>query len=285
MKLGLQRRLGYGGQKHPWRQRPNTWLARVLARRSRGGLIFLEDQELLDQVGSLLGLRAHKPLSFYIEELLGDQALTRAFERARQRGLSVEDASWPARVARLRGIATVYYALLRELRPKVVLETGTAAGGYTAFALAALHRNGEGRLISIDIPPVAGRLTMDVSVPAENVGYLLPEEHRDRWQLHQGDAKVLLPRVLLEERVDVFIHDSLHTRTHMLFEYAVARALMDEGKLIISDDIMWNDAFQNFLVSHQLYGFAPYSHPDTGLCINAFDDFERGAGLGVWKNE
>ncbi len=285
MKLGLQRRLGYGGQKHPWRQRPNTWLARLLARRSRGGLIFLEDQELLDRVSSLLGLRAQRPLSSYIEELLGDQPLTRAFERVRERGLSLEDADWPARVTRLRGIATVYYALLRELRPKVVLETGTAAGGYTAFALAALQRNGEGRLISIDIPPVSGRLTMDVSLSAEDVGYLLPDEYRDRWRLYQGDAKVLLPRILLEERVDVFIHDSLHTRTHMLFEYAVARALMDEGKLIISDDIMWNDAFQNFLLSHQLHGFAPYSHPDTGLCINAFDDFERRAGLGVWKDE
>jgi predicted O-methyltransferase YrrM len=187
-------------------------------------------------------------------------------------------------VARLDGIVTIYYALMREVAPEIVVETGTAAGGYTALVLAALVENGRGRLVSIDIPPVAGRLTMDdLTLDESEVGFFVPAEYRERWEYRRGDAKVLLPRALLEQPVDVFIHDSLHTRTHMLLEYSLARALMDEGKLIVSDDILWNSAFESFLLAHGMQGFAPYANPNTGVCVNRFDDFERRAGLGVWK--
>jgi len=233
-----------------------------------------------------LAAQPRRPLEQYRCEVLENEALRKAFDRARDAGRPVEDASWEDRLARLSGIVTVYYALLREIAPAVVVETGTAAGGYTALALAALEENERGRLVSIDIPPVAGRLTMgNLTLSDGEIGYFVPEEYRGRWEYRKGDAKVLLPRVMLEEQVDVFIHDSLHTRTHMLFEYSVARALMGEGKLIVSDDILWNDAFQTFLLAHGLEGFAPYGTPNTGVCVNRFDAFERKIGLGVWKDE
>jgi len=283
MNLRLQKRLGYGGSKHPLRRARNTWIGRMLARRTGGGLVFLDDAELLACLCDRLGLEQAHTLDEYRAELLGDEPMRRAFEAARERYGLTADADWDARVARLGGIVTVYYALMREVRPEVVVETGTAEGGYTSFVLAAMERNGRGRLISIDIPPVDGKLTMDLTVAESDVGYFIPVEYRGRWEYRKGDAKVLLPHVLLEVDADVFIHDSLHTRTHMLFEYAVARALMKEGKLILSDDIMWNEAFQGFLTATGIEGFSPYGRPDTGVCINTFDDFERDAGLGVYR--
>jgi predicted O-methyltransferase YrrM len=44
------------------------------------------------------------------------------------------------------------YALLRELRPDVAVETGVCNGVSTAFLLLALDRNAHGALHSIDLP-------------------------------------------------------------------------------------------------------------------------------------
>jgi hypothetical protein len=65
-----------------------------------------------------------------------------------------------------------------------------------------------------------------------------------RWDYRKGDAKRLLPSVLLDENVDLFVHDSLHTTSHMAFEYATARALFGEKAIITPDDILWNQAFE-----------------------------------------
>ena len=274
LTIGRQRSLGYGGHKHPWRRRLYSGLSRLIARRAGGGLVFLEDDELLVALERELGLDPGPPLAHYLDELLDDAPMERALRRAREQNHPVEDPDWPTRVHRLRGLIAVYYALLRKMRPSVVVETGTAAGSYTSFAAAALHRNEHGRLISIDIPPIAGKYQMDMTVEESSIGYYLPQEYRDRWTYLKGDAKELLPKTLNDERADVFIHDSLHTPSHMLFEYAVARVLMPRGGVIVSDDILWNSAFNAFLATNGLYGYSPYSKPGTGVVVNRFEGAE-----------
>ncbi|TAJ07491.1 MAG: class I SAM-dependent methyltransferase [Planctomycetota bacterium] len=281
LSLSLQRRFGYGGKKHPWRRGVFRFLSGTVARRAGGGITFADDDEVLARVRADLGLPPGPRVDHYVDELRAERPLIEAFELAGTRHGRVEDASWDARLVRCRGVVALYYGLLRELRPAVVVETGTAAGSLTSFVMAALARNAHGRLISIDIPPVAGKLQMNLSVAAESVGFFIPPAYRERWTYLEGDAKRLLPRVLAEERVDVFIHDSLHTVTHMLFEYAVARALLREGGLILSDDILWNDAFASFLHANRLYGYAPFSQPGTGVVVNRFDSFEKQSGIGL----
>src|SRR6266581_3100545 len=46
--------------------------------------------------------------------------------------------------------------------------------------------------------------------------------------------------------IDVFIHDSLHTYDHMLWEYRAAYDHIRPGGLLISDDALWNSAFSEF---------------------------------------
>jgi predicted O-methyltransferase YrrM len=286
LKLRWLKRLGYGGRKHASCRPLCTRITRLGARLDGGGLVFQTEEQVFESVLRAKGIAPVRPLAAYREEVRANEPLRAAFERALRAGRPVKDASWEARVERLAGVVAVYYAVLREVAPQCVVETGTAAGGYTAFVLAALEANGKGRLVSIDIPPVAGKLTMDeLTLSDSEVGYLVPPEYRGRWEYKKGDAKVLLPRVLLDETVDVFIHDSLHTRTHTWLEYSLARALMAEGALILSDDILWNDAFPSFLRAHGLEGHASFANPNNGVCVNRFDAFERNAGLGVWKGE
>ncbi len=109
----------------------------------------------------------------------------------------------------------VYYALIRLLQPRLVVETGVNNGFSTRFLLLAMERNGCGLLHSIDMPIPQE----DVRHLGKEIGWLVPGRLRARWQFHLGDARELLPKLLQElGAVDMFIHDSLHTHDHMLFE-------------------------------------------------------------------
>ncbi|MFM9970112.1 MAG: class I SAM-dependent methyltransferase [Burkholderiales bacterium] len=174
-----------------------------------------------------------------------------------------------------------YYAMVRETRPAAIVETGTATGAMTALMLAAMEQNNHGTLYSIDLAPRAGALTMHTTVPTEQVGCLIPEEFRHRWRLEVGDAKLLLPRVLIEADADIFIHDSLHTRSHMSFEFAAARALMRADTVIASDDALWNRAWMDFIHTHNLTSYACVRNPNVCVTVNKFDDYEKAQGIGI----
>ncbi len=117
------------------------------------------------------------------------------------------------------------------------------------------------------------------------IGYYIPARYRKYWEIRFADAKVILPRLLIEHTCDIFIHDSLHTRTHMLFEFSVARALMREGAIICSDDITWNNAFSKFLAINQMRGYSPITGPNSGIWVNEFDEYERSIGVGVFTSD
>lgn len=136
------------------------------------------------------------------------------------------------------------YALIRAVRPEVLVETGVANGFSTAYALRALDRNSCGRLYSIDIDH------REFVPHGEEVGWVVPTRLRERWDLHLGDARDLLPPLLDElGRIDVFVHDSLHTYEHMRFEYETACPHLRPGGYLVSDDVLWNDAFPEFATS------------------------------------
>lgn len=133
------------------------------------------------------------------------------------------------------------YAVCRALQPEIVVETGVAYGVTSAYILQALAENGEGRLLSIDLPP----LSRDSEA---HVGVLVPEGLRKRWSLRVGSARKLLPALLAETGgFDVFLHDSLHTYAHMKWELESALSVLRPGGVIIADDIEGNRAFEEIL--------------------------------------
>ncbi len=147
----------------------------------------------------------------------------------------------------------VYYGLVRLVQPDLVVETGVCDGFSSRFLLLALERNGRGTLHSIDLPSQdvelvpGGARQSDVLPEGRQTGWLVPPGLRARWQLHLGDAKELLPKLLPTlGPFDIFIHDSLHTYDHMMFEYRIAWPYLREGGILLSDDTDWNDAFPEF---------------------------------------
>jgi predicted O-methyltransferase YrrM len=156
----------------------------------------------------------------------------------------------------------VLYLLVRRYRPKALVETGVAQGISSTFILRALADNGEGRLISIDLPnynPEGFRYadakgTIDHTYVKKDlgVGWIVPKPLRERWDLRLGASSAELPK-LGDAKLDFFFHDSEHSYENMGFEYRWADGHLLPGALLVSDDIHWNSAFPEFIHAHPEY--------------------------------
>ena len=137
-------------------------------------------------------------------------------------------------------LAGATWCVTRHLRPKRIVETGVARGITSRFLLAALERNEDGHLWSIDLPHPDTLLN-------DQIGAAVPERLRDRWTLSLGSSTALLPRLLDElGEIDLFVHDSLHTTRNVDFELTAAWEALRPGGAILVDDIHWNLGFQAF---------------------------------------
>jgi hypothetical protein len=138
----------------------------------------------------------------------------------------------------------VLYGLARACRPEYVVETGVATGVSTSFLSAAMIENGSGRLYSIDLPPGEGvdQPHADGSrSPARGPGWGIPADIRSamqgRHEMILEDVRTALPSLLSRlPRVDLFLHDDLHTPDHMLWEYRLVWPHLPPGGVLASDD-------------------------------------------------
>ena len=135
-------------------------------------------------------------------------------------------------------LAATTYALIKLLKPEVVVETGVGAGVSSWTILQAMQENGTGRLVSIDLPTPNTELLPEV-------GYLVPHELRYRWELRTGPSQRLLPLVLdgLVE-IDMFQHDSRHSYSNQLREYQTVWPYIKATGMLVSDDVS-NDALHD----------------------------------------
>ncbi len=155
-----------------------------------------------------------------------------------------------------RLLARTCYAIVRALRPNVVLETGVAYGVTSTFILKALETNGQGLLHSVDLPPL-GR---DAN---RFVGALVPQSLRRRWHLHRGSTRRVLPKLLPSlGSVGLFVHDSLHTYRTMEYEFAAVTPRLAPGSMLIADDIQDNAAFRNWVDRSKPVFAAAIREPD-----------------------
>lgn len=153
-------------------------------------------------------------------------------------------------------LAPYLYIIVRVLKPRVVVETGVGPGVSTSFILYALERNGFGELFSIDLPEADQEIYISMGIVKEfhryspegwGPGWLVPDWLKERWHLILGDSRRILPKLLRDLRyIDIFLHDSLHTYEHMIFEYSVAWKHLSPNGILLSDDVGWNNAFYDF---------------------------------------
>ncbi len=140
---------------------------------------------------------------------------------------------------------SVLYTAVSVLKPKIVVETGVSNGISSRYILEALNRNNHGILYSLDLP----REISSAGIPSDKeIGWLVPDRLRQRWELILGDSKEMLPKLLSEcKEIDIFLHDSEHSYEHMIFEFRTAWKYLTDKGILLSHDIDQNKAFEDFI--------------------------------------
>lgn len=160
-------------------------------------------------------------------------------------------------------LARVCYAITRALRPTVILETGVCYGVTSAHFLCAMQVNQHGHLHSIDLPPLGKN-------GDAFVGSLVPLELLNRWTLHRGSTRRLLPPLVATlGHADLFLHDSQHTFANMRSEFLTVWPALRPGGALIADDVEGNAAFQELA-----------RRTDTALAL-VFREASKGSLFGV----
>ena len=150
------------------------------------------------------------------------------------------------------------YALVRHLKPSTIVETGVCNGFSTAVLLQACAKNGVGRVYSIDYPEFSGAKGKGKEMWAgkggavipenKEIGWLIPEELKNRWTLQEGLSTDLLPPLLENlQEIDLFLHDSEHSFRNQYFEMETAYKHLSKSGLLICSDCNWSDAFDTFI--------------------------------------
>lgn len=138
------------------------------------------------------------------------------------------------------GFVRAIWCLARHLKPNKVVETGVAHGVTSRIILEALQRDGNGRLCSIDLPPLERTWR-------QQVGAAVGDRYRDRWSYIKGSSRRrLLPLLSELGQIDMFIHDSMHTERNVRFELDRAWGALKPGGALVVDDVDANWGFRSF---------------------------------------
>ncbi|MEV4763956.1 class I SAM-dependent methyltransferase [Micromonospora chokoriensis] len=158
----------------------------------------------------------------WLDEIESDQALRHHIEQttagAARRGLADKKVHYARRVG--------WYAIVRATRPAHIVETGVDKGLGTCVLASALLRNAQeghpGRVTSLDINPEAGYLA--ASEPWSEVVDLVI-----------GDSIASIGA--LDRPVDLFLHDSDHSRAHEKREFDAVEPKLAPGALLLTDNV------------------------------------------------
>jgi predicted O-methyltransferase YrrM len=246
----------------------------------------------LELAAEFFGVNPVKLLGYY-QELQEDDSLLDGLNH--QILVARQDLNYEEGIFRHASLSSVdwfacqrilLYVLVRLLRPAVCVETGVLYGGNTAFILNGLHRNGCGRLISIDLPsseiPCEERHSKvgdsESLSTGTKPGFLVPQYLRSRWEFVEGDSLEVLANI--GEEYSLFCHDSEHSRDFVIRELDLVKQSISPDGVIIADDIDWSNGFFEFCVNNRLYpllltdngkdalrvrtGIARLSHPFNG---------------------
>jgi len=170
-------------------------------------------------------------LSAYIEEIESDASL-RAHVKATTAQSAERAVADYGSVEFGRRIG--WYALVRAVKPTVVIETGVDKGLGACVLCAALLRNREegfpGRYFGTDINPHAG--------------YLLTGPYAEVGKVLYGDSIETLRS--FTEPVDVFVNDSDHSAIYEAKEYRIIEPRLSPNAVIVGDNSHATDALAKF---------------------------------------
>ena len=148
------------------------------------------------------------------------------------------------------GNYTLLYFLVRKFKPKIVVETGVAAGWSSLAIMRALANNFQGKLYSSDFP------YFRLKKPEQYVGYLAKSElNKNNWFLDiRGDDKAL-PEIIKQignKNIDLFHYDSDKSYSGRSNALKLLKSKLNSKTIIIFDDIQNNLHFKDYIEENKL---------------------------------
>jgi predicted O-methyltransferase YrrM len=140
------------------------------------------------------------------------------------------------------GHVDLIYAIARLTAARACLETGVAYGWSSLALLAAMEKNGGGRLVSVDRPyPGMGN--------ENDVGIVVPERFKHCWTIIREPDRNGLHRAAeaFPQGADIAHYDSDKSYRGRMFGYPILWDTLKPGGLFVSDDIQDNMAFADFV--------------------------------------
>lgn len=127
------------------------------------------------------------------------------------------------------GRRIAWYAIVRAVKPKVLVETGTDKGLGSLVLAEAVRKNGFGKVFTIDINPDSGQF--------------LDDKYDDVLKRLIGDS---LQRLLTIKDIDVFIHDSNHSEKHESNELNLILDRLAKSAIVLTDNAHASDALSEW---------------------------------------
>ncbi len=173
-----------------------------------------------------------KPIFEVLSELDQDLELRSHIDRLTM------DSAWRYKsdTATFYGKRLGWYALIRLLKPKVVVETGIDKGLGTIVMASALIRNKQegfpGKIFGVDINPAAG--------------FLIQNKYKEVSEILYGDSLTVLKE--FQPTIDLFINDSDHSEEHEAAEYDIIQNRLSSNSVVIGDNAHVTDKLFQFSI-------------------------------------
>ena len=142
-----------------------------------------------------------------------------------------------------------YQEMIYQLKPDLIIETGTLLGGSAYYFASLCEHFGKGSVITIDIDDIQTTLSKEKTIPPK----VRPEHPRLTYFKGSSADPVIVQRV--KERIKpggqvLVILDSDHRKAHVLDELRIYSQLVPKGSYLIVEDSNIN--------GHPVYpGFGP----------------------------
>jgi cephalosporin hydroxylase len=159
------------------------------------------------------------------------QELVSAFQRLvfspEQRGSSWDAGTyfglpllkWPCDVQ-------IYQELITDLKPELIIETGTYSGASALYYAHLLDQIGWGKVLSVDIRPVTSEYPRHPRISyLGGKSSVLPEVFEEVKRMAEGKGPVLV------------ILDSDHSKNHVLTELSIYAELVSPGSYLVVEDV------------------------------------------------
>lgn len=162
------------------------------------------------------------------------------------------------------GLYPVLYFLTRYTKPKVIVETGVAAGYSTKTFLSAIKKNEVGKLFSSDFP------YFRLPNPEQYVGILVDDELKTNWSLYIEGDKKNIPVILSQlDEIDLFHYDSDKSYAARQFVFELINTKLSKDAFVLFDDIQDNNHFKDFVTKHSCeYHVFEFGGKNIGLIKN-----------------